>query len=79
MNKNMAAPVVNKKFDDDNDDSGVDDGTMNKLIPAKNEFKKMNQVQPAGAGGQQTTAHLRPSMVGSLNKSASEDGKSENV
>jgi len=75
MNKSMAAPVVNKKFDDDNDDSGVDDiENMDKIIPSKNEFKKMNQVQPAGA-----QAHLRPSMVGSLNNPAGDEGNNENV
>lgn len=79
MNKNMAAPVVNKKFDDDNDDSGVDDGgNMGKLIPAKNDFKKMNQVQPAG--GQPPQAHLRPSMVGSINDpAAKQEGGSQGV
>jgi sialic acid synthase SpsE len=43
----MAAPVVNKKFEDEHEDSGVDEAaSMNKMVPGKNDFKKMNQVTP---------------------------------
>lgn len=42
------APQVNKRFDDDEaNDLSLEDANANaKLIPGKNEFKKMNQVQP---------------------------------
>lgn len=72
----MAAPVVNKRFEDEHDDD-VDDGSNIKLIPGiKADTQKMNQIQPQNSNNQ---PQLRPSMVGSINQPASEERKSGNV
>ena len=42
----MAAPVVSKKYDDEENEDVDEAGSYTKLVPSKNEFKKMNQVQP---------------------------------